>query len=235
MKFIDFWKKWNLHILGGTLLVTVILPLLIYGIVKYETSPGDPATFLEAEGIDGDVKLRLPEPYEWLVIADDSVSFELLRRAAKRWNDKVDKPFFTLQQSHEFFDNPYYALSGMEDMEKANIYRYRTAGVQVLSLPDMNEGGGLAAFHYCKITGVVNHADIYIDNFATTDVRYYEAVLVHELGHLLLFADQERHKTSIMRRETNPDGVITTDLVKMMKERYRPYDGLIGGHGDDVR
>lgn len=202
-------------------ITVVVIPVLIYAIIKHETDPIAEADWQMVSIIPTTHGRKSLQPMfvhdrcQWTAVGDATVDAPLLARAAKRWNDRVcegleDCSYLCVQEDPDLF---------FRTQEKS-LERYGKLFVSVETLPD-NGHGGVTNNVYDTGTAETYYAVIKINHAYVQHEESYLAALVHELGHgLLLDHCDDRHETSVMRKRLNPRGTITDHDAELLREAW---------------
>ena len=206
----------------GIALACIVIPILIYAIIKHETDPIVETDWQMVSLVPttrGRKALRpmfVHDRCQWTAIGDKTVDQELLRVAAKRWNDRVCEG---LEEDCQYLCTRVDPDLFFQTKEKS-LERYGNLFVSVETLSD-DTHGGITNNVFDQATAETYYAVIKINHAHTTDRDSYLAALMHELGHgLLLGHPDDRHKTSIMRKRLNVRGTITDHEAELLRDAW---------------
>jgi hypothetical protein len=202
----------------GVAIAVIVIPILIYAIIKHERGDVLEADWQTVSVSQGRVALHPRYHHDnclWTAVADDTTDAGLLNRAVKLWNDRICNEelgcrYLCTREDPELFSRT---------SEKSGA-RFSHIFVSTETLPNTGEGG-ITNNIYDKATGEAYYAIIKINKSHTYHEDSYLAALVHELGHgLLLGHCDDRHKTSIMRKTLNVRGTITDHDAELLREAW---------------
>jgi hypothetical protein len=205
----------------GVAIAAVVIPVLIYAIIRYEREPITEADFQVVSLVPttrGRAELRPKYHHEkclWTTVGDKTVRADLLMKATVMWNDRVCEGKSGCQYVCNQNDPDLFFRTG----EKSEA-RFGNIFVMAEVLPDNGEGGVTNNVYDVKM-GEAYYAVVKINKMHTYHEDSYIAALVHEVGHgLLLGHCDDRHETSIMRKRLNVRGTITDHDAELLRKAW---------------
>ncbi|MHA2334529.1 MAG: hypothetical protein ACXAEU_21050 [Candidatus Hodarchaeales archaeon] len=204
-RFKKWFKRW-LNVIIFVVVASVAAPLLVYGVFLHECTDNTDEEVYRALGRDAqgnDLALKPLSNY-WRVMCGKSVDLVALQNGIKEWNTKLNYTIFY----PSIIDLAVSTVTAVDN----EGYVVVTEGLE----SGKEEIGGLSRFSYDINTGEVYLVEIAINPLSTYNEDYYNAAVLHELGHALLLGDNES-STSIMRKKLNIRGVITDRDIALVK------------------
>jgi len=218
------WKKIvrEPNIWIGVALTLIVIPILIYAIIKHETTPIAEADWQMVSLVPTTQgRHHLTPRYHhdkclWSVVGDKTVRADYLKKAVEAWDSRVCEGLNKKCVYLCVFDDPdlFFRTEEKSQARFGNIF------VSVETLPDDGHGG-ITNNIYDEKTGEVYYSVVRINHVHTYHEDSYVAALTHEIGHgLLLDHCDDRHTTSIMRKKLNTRGRITDHDAELLRNAW---------------